>query len=67
MTAFLFSKVQVNRDHIKLLLLFMAATLFIKTFISISTGIDSLFIMLVEVGLSNKAFFIVGQVLFLAL
>lgn len=67
MTAFLFSKVQVNIDHIKLLLLFMAATLFIKTFISISTGIDILFIMLVEVGLSNKAFFIVGQVLFLAL
>lgn len=45
----------------------MAATLFMKTFISISTGIDILFIMLVEVGLSNKAFFIVGQVLFLAL
>lgn len=67
MTTFLFWNVQINIDHIKLLLLFMAATLFIKTFISISTGIDILFIILVEVGLSNKAFLIVGQVLSLAL
>ena len=62
-----FEKVQLNVDHLKLLLLFVAATLLWTLSFPSAQGRDILFIMLVRVCLSNKAFFIIGQVLFPAL
>lgn len=66
MTAFLFWKSSGKHRPYKIIIAIHGWYFIMKTFISISIR-HRHFIMLIEVYLSNKAFFIIGQVLFPAL